>query len=146
MKIDKLLPSLTYPFDQDHFSDLVWGIGIASVVLLVVAVILYNVQTRRLARHPVLINREEWLLWTAITVFGLLIIEDIFHFDFFIVLATLAIGLPTFIWITFWRFPPLIAAYNQQLRRARYFSAARYKHPEATVRARKATRPKRRRR
>ena len=41
---------------------------------------------------------------------------------------TLAIGLPTFVWIAFFRFPPIIEAYNQQLRRARFFSQSRYKH------------------
>lgn len=142
----KLLDALFFPFDQGHFSDLVWPVGIAAVALLIVAVVLYNVQNRRLQRHPPLLNREEWMLWTAICVFGLLAVEDLFHFDFFVVVLTFAIGLPTFVWIAFFKFPPEIEAYNQQLRRARYFSQARYKHPEATVRARKTTRAKRRRR
>ncbi len=151
----KWLDALFWPFSQypdaasgsTGFSDLVWPVGIASVILLIVAVILYNVQTRRLHRHPPLVNREEWLLWTAICVFGLLIVEDLFHFYFITVVLTMIIGFGTFIWIVFFRFPPIIYAYNQQLRRARFFSASKYKHPEATVRtARKGGRPKRRRR
>jgi len=117
-------------------------------VLLIVAVVLYNVQTRRLHRHPPLANREEWLLWTAICVFGLLIIECVFAFYAFFVAATLLVGIPTFIWIVFFRFPPIIEAYNAQLRRARFFSQSRYKAAESTIRTRKAApaRSKRRRR
>ena len=62
-------------------------------MLLIAAVVLYNVQTRRLHRHAVLVNREEWLLWTAICVFGLLLVEAIFQFYFFFVVITLVVGL-----------------------------------------------------
>jgi hypothetical protein len=145
LKLDKLLDSLFHEaFDKANFSDLHSPVLYGSVVLLAIAVILYNVQTRRLHRHPPLVNREEWLLWTAICVFGLLIVESIFHFYLFVVLLTVLIGVPTFVWIVFFRFPPIIEAYNQQLRRARFFSQSRYKHAESTIRARKASRPKRR--
>ena len=135
-------------FNSTNFTDLWWPVLIASLVGLIVAVVLYNLNTRRLHRHPPLVNREEWLLWTAICVFGLLIVECVFAFDFFIVFFTIAIGLPTFVWIAFFRFPPIIEAYNQQLHRARVFSQSRYKHAEATIRTKKAPggRPKRRRR
>jgi hypothetical protein len=61
-------------------------------------------------------------------------------------LLILAIGIPTFIWIVFVRFPPIIEAYNQQLRRARFFSQSRYKHAESTIRTRKAPTARSRRR
>jgi hypothetical protein len=147
LNITKLLEALFHTgFDKDNFQDLWWPILIASAALLVVSVILYNVQTRRLHRHPPLVNREEWLLWTGICVFGLLIVESVFHFYLFFVVLTLAIGLPTFVWIVFRRFPPVIEAYNQQLRRARFFSQSRYKHAEATIRTKKSPRSTRRRR
>jgi hypothetical protein len=143
----KLLDALFHQgFDDANFSDLWKPVLYGSLVLLILAVVLYNVNTRRLHRHPPLVNREEWLLWTAICVFGLLIVESIFSFYLFFVVLTLAIGLPVFIWIAFFRFPPMIEAYNQQLRRARFFSQARYKHAEATIRTKKSSRPKRRRR
>jgi len=149
--LQKLWNALWVPFDKAAgggigFSELPILVGLASLILLVVAVILYNIQTRRLRRHAPLVNREEWLLWTAICVFGLLLVEDVFHFYFITIVLTLAIGLPTFVWIVFFKFPPVIEAYNQQLRRARFFSQSKYKHPEATLRtARKGGRPKRRR-
>jgi signal transduction histidine kinase len=146
LNLDKILKSLTQPFDQTNFTGLFYPFGVAALVLLIAAVLLYNFQTRRLHRHAVLVNREEWLLWTAICVFGLLLVEATFKFLFIFVIITLVLGLATFAWIVFVRFPPMIEIYNQQLRRARFFSQSRYKHPEATVRVRKATRTKRRRR
>jgi hypothetical protein len=147
LNFDKLIDAIFHTgFDKDFFTDLWTPVLIASVALLVGSVIMYNVQTRRLHRHPPLVNREEWLLWTGICVFGLLIVESIFHFYLFIVLLTVAIGLPVFWWIVFRRFPPIIDAYNQQLRRARFFSQSRYKHAEATIRTKKSARPTRRRR
>ena len=47
-------------------------------------------------------------------------------------------GCASFIWLRFVRFPPLIEAYNNQLRRARFYSQQRYKTAEATVRSRKS--------
>ena len=135
-----------HPFDDTNFSDAYWPILWASVILLVVAVVLYNVQTRRLHRHPPLVNREEWLLWTAICVFGIMIVACVFHWYPFTILMTLLVGLPTFVWIVFFRFPPLIEAYNAQLRRARFFSQARYKHADATIQKKKAPASKNRRR
>ena len=78
-------------------------------VLLVGAVVLYNVQVRRLHRHPPLVALQEWLLWTALAVFGLLLVYAIFKFYFIFVLVTVVVGLATFVWIRFVRFPPLIA-------------------------------------
>lgn len=137
MKID-LLDALFRKggFNPGNFSDIFYPISIGAFVLLIAAVVLYNVQTRRLHRHPVFLDLHEWLLWTGICVFGLVLIEAIFSFYFAFVLATIVIGCATFIWIRFVRFPPLIAAYNEQLRRARSFSAQKYAEASATVRSR----------
>jgi hypothetical protein len=131
-------------FSPQNFPDLFYPVAIAALVFLVGAVVLYNVQVRRLHRHPPLVGLQEWLLWTALAVFGLLLIYAIFKFYFIFVLITAVVGLATFVWIRFVRFPPLIAAYNVQVQRARSMTQARYKRPEATIRPRK-TRQRRRR-
>ena len=69
--------------------------------------------TRKLHRHPVLVNLHEWLLWTGICVFGLILVTAIFHFWFLITLGTIIVGCATFIWIRFVRFPPLIVGVQQ---------------------------------
>ena len=63
-----------------------------SAILLGVLTILYNVRTRALHRHPPYLEMWEWLWWTGLITFSLIIIESLFVFDYFIVLATQIIG------------------------------------------------------
>jgi hypothetical protein len=146
--LETLLPRSENEFSPTGFQDVFYPISIASFVLLIVAVVLYNVQVRKLHRHPPLVALQEWLLWTAVCVFGLILIEAIFEFWFVTVVATIVVGLGTFIWIRFFHFPPQIELYNRQLARARATAQTRaankYVDASATVRARKQ--PRRRRR
>ena len=128
------------PFNSINFPDLFWPLTIAAAVLLIGQVILYNVQTRRLRRHEPLVTMQEWLFWTGLITFSMLLVMATFVWYFAFVLLTVILGVATYIWVRFFRFPPLIEAYNDQLRRARFFSQSRYKHPEATIRSRRARR------
>lgn len=129
-------------FSPDNFPDLFYPITVAALVFLVGTVVLYNVQTRRLHRHPPLVNLQEWLFWTGLAVFGLLLVYAIFKFYFVFVLITLIIGIGTMVWIRFVRFPPLIMSYNNILRREQYMSQQRYATAESTIRAKGKSRPK----
>jgi TctA family transporter len=131
---------LLLAFNSANFPDLFWPVVIASIVLLVIQVILYNVRTRQLHRYEPLVALQEWLLWTGIFLFALLLVEAVFVWYFFFVLLTVLIGVSIYLWVRFVRFPPLIQAYNQQLRRARFFSQAKYRHPEATIRTKRRRR------
>lgn len=130
-------------FNQQNFPDIFTLIWVAAVVLLVGQVVLYNVRSGQLHRHEPLRTMQEWLLWTGLIVFGLILVAAVFAFYFFVVVLTLAVGLATYIWIRFFRFPPMIEAYNQQLRRARFYSQARAAQPEATLRSRRSRRRRR---
>jgi hypothetical protein len=129
-------------FSPQNFPDLFYPVSVAALVLLVGAVVLYNVQTRRLHHHPPLVTLQEWLLWTGLAVFGLLLVYAVFQFYFIFVLATVVIGLATFIWIRFFRFPPIIRAYNSALRRERSMSQKRFRDADATIRSRAKARPR----
>jgi hypothetical protein len=123
-------------FSPQNFPDLFYPVSVAAFLLLIGAVVLYNVQTRRLHHHPPLVTLQEWLLWTGLAVFGLLLVYAVFKFYFIFVLVTVVIGLATFIWIRFFRFPPLIRAYNNALRRERSMSQKRFRDPDSTIRTR----------
>jgi hypothetical protein len=111
----------------------------------VAVVILYNVRTRQLRKHPPYLDMYEWLLWTGVIVFSLLLIFAIFVFDFIFVISTIVIGCGVFVWIRFVRFPPMLAAYETKLAKARYFSRMKYAQPEATIRTKSSKRSRRRR-
>ena len=131
-------------FDQSNFPDLYNTIFIASIVMLVVTVIFYNVRTRQLHRHAIYIQMYEWMLWTCVIMYSLIIVYWIFRFDWIIVLSTLVIGLGVLAWIRFVRFPPYFAAYERQLAKARYYSRQRFAHPETTIRTKSSRRRRRR--
>jgi hypothetical protein len=133
-------------FNAFNFPDLFWPTVWASVAGLVIVVILYNVRTRQLHRHRPYLDLYEWLLWTGLITFSLLLVGAIFIFDFILVLATGLIGIGTLVWVRFRRFPPILAAYEQRLARQRYQSRARVADPEATIRRRSKGRQQRRRR
>jgi hypothetical protein len=130
------------PFSD--FPSLYNQLFIASVVLLVATVIFYNVRTRQLHRHAVYLQMYEWLLWTGVVLYSLMIVYWIFRFDMIIVLATLVVGLGAFVYIRFIRFPPYFRAYERQLAKQRYFSRDRFAHPESTIRTKSSRRRRRR--
>ena len=134
---------LWLPFSRELFPDIYDPIWIASLVLLAVLVVLYNVRTRALHRHRLYTDMWEWLLWTGLVTFFLLATGALFRFDFAVVVVIGLAGIGTLVWARFRRYPPLFAAYEQQLARQRYLSRAKAARPEATIRS-KASRRRRR--
>ena len=120
--------------------------GSRPLGLLVVLIVLYIWRTRALHKHPPYTELWEWLWWTGLITFSLILIGSVFVFDFFLILAIEIIGLATLVWIRFRRFPPFLAAYDRQLAKQKYASTKKYTEPEATIRKRGGGRRQRRRR
>ena len=133
-------------FNHRNFPDLFHPTWIASLVLLAILGIAYSVRTRQLRKHPPYLDLWEWLWWTGLITFSLLIIESLFVFDLVLVLVTEVIGIGTLVWIRFRRFPPILAAHEARLARERYYSKQKFADPEATIRRRGSRRQQRRRR
>jgi len=133
-------------FNHRNFPDLFHPTWVSSAVLLVVLAVLYYTRTRALHRHPPYLDMWEWLWWTGLITFSMLIIESLFVFDLILVLLTEVIGIGALIWIRFRRFPPILAAHEARLARERYFSKQKFADPEATIRRRGSRRTQRRRR
>src|SRR3972149_5834381 len=106
-------------FDKRNFPDLFDPTWIASLVLLVVLIVLYNLRTRALHRHRLYTDMWEWLLWTGLITFFLLATGALFLFDFAVELFILVAGLGALGWVRFLRYPPLFAAYEYPLARQR---------------------------
>jgi hypothetical protein len=123
-------------FNSVDFQDIFHPTWIASVVLLAVLAVLYVLRTRALHKHQPYVDLWEWLWWTGLITFSLLIVEALFVFDYFLVLLTQVIGLGTMVWIRFIRFPPILRAHEQRLARERYFTKQKFADPEATIRRR----------
>jgi hypothetical protein len=135
---------LFQPFSQEAFPDLYLPLTVASAIALVATIVFYNIRTRQLHRHSIYLQMYEWLLWTGVIAFGLMLVYFVFKFDWIIVLGTLLTGLGTMIWARFVRFPPYFRAYERQLAKQRYFSRQRFTRPETTIRSRSSRRRRRR--
>ncbi len=145
-----LLPPWEYllePFNPHTFPDLFTPTWVVCLVLLVALIVMYNVRTRTLHRHAPYLDLYEWLLWTGLSVFGLLLTAAVFSFDLIIVLVIGVIGLSTLTWVRFIRFPPILDAYEHKLAKQRYYTKSKYDRAEATIRQKpKPARRSRRRR
>jgi membrane-associated HD superfamily phosphohydrolase len=134
-------------FNKTNFGALWDPTWMVALAILVITVIFYNFQNRRLHAYSVFLDLNEWLMWTSVAISSLLLMYAVFNFDFLFVLPTMLTGAVLFIWIRFIHFPPLIQVYEERLARQRYFQRAKTSHPETTIRSRPATvKPKRRRR
>src|SRR3954471_4702238 len=102
----------------------------ASVVLLVVLIVVYVIRTRALHRHRLYLDMWEWIFWSGLITFFLLIVGAIFQFDFIVVLIIAFTRLAVRAWARFRRYPPLFEAYEHQLARQRYLARARTSRPE----------------
>jgi uncharacterized membrane protein len=136
---------LFLPFTPHNFPDLFTPIWIASLALLVTLVVLYNVRSRALHRHAPYLDLWEWLLWSGLALFGLVLTASVFSFEFIVLLVILAVGLGAMLWIRFLRFPPMLRAYEVRLAKQRYFTKQKFSRPETTIRPKTARRSKRRR-
>jgi hypothetical protein len=125
-------------FDVHRFPDIYTPLWVASLALLGVLVILYNSRTRALHRHPPYLDLWEWLLWTGITLFGLLLVAAVFNFYLIVLLAILVSGLAVMVWVRFIHFPPMFEVYEQKMAKQRYFTRSKFAHPESTIRPKAA--------
>ena len=69
-------------FNSENFPDIFYPTWIAALVLLIVLTVLYNVRTRALHRHAIYLEMWEWLWWTGLITFSLILIESLFVFDY----------------------------------------------------------------
>jgi hypothetical protein len=122
-------------FSKDNFPDLFDPVWMASLVLLGLLIVLYVVRTRALHRHKLYLDMWEWIFWSGLITFFLVVVGAIFQFDFAVVLVILFTGLGVLAYARFRRFPPLFEAYEHQLARQRYLARARSTRPEATIRS-----------
>jgi hypothetical protein len=136
---------LFLPFTPENFPDLFTLTWIAGLALLVLLVVLYNLRTRSLHRHQPYLDMWEWLLWSGLTTFGLVLVGATFKFEFWLVLLFEIVGLAVLAWVRFVKFPPELALYQSRMAKQRYYSRTRFSRPEATIRQRPVRRSRRRR-
>ena len=132
-------------FDPHNFPDLFTPTWVISLILLGLLVVLYNVRTRALHRHAPYLDLWEWLLWSGLALFGLVLTAALFSFELIVLLVIELIGVAVLLWVRFLRFPPILHAYEVRLAKQRYYTKTKFSKPETTIRPKTARRAKRRR-
>ena len=133
---------LTDPFTPTTFPDLFTWMWVAGLLIAFGAIVVYNVAMRRYRRYPEILALHEWVCWPIVTTWGVIPLLAVIGVPLVIQLAIVLTGMGIAAYAAFVRFPPRIAAANEEIRRRRFVPPPRRATPERS----KATAPRRRRR
>ncbi len=111
---------LTDPFTPANFPDLFTLMWVAGLLIALGAILVYNLAQRRYRRYPELLALHEWIFWPIIVTWGVIPLLVVIGVPLVLQLAIVLIGMGLAAHAVFIRFPPRIAAANDEIRRRRY--------------------------
>lgn len=119
--MDVLFNSLT----PENFPDLFTLLWVASIPVIAGSVWIYGRAGRRYRRYPVLLSLHEWIFWPILIPWLLVPLFVVTGVPLLLVLLVVVPGLAVALYATFVRFPPRIAAANEEIRRRRFTPQSR---------------------
>lgn len=111
---------LTDPFNPANFPDLFTLMWVAGLLIALGAVVVYNLAQRRYRRYPELLALHEWIFWPIIVTWGVIPLLVVIGVPLVLQLVIVLAGMGLAAHAVFVRFPPRIAAANDEIRRRRY--------------------------
>ena len=111
---------LTDPFTPETFPDLFTLMWVAGLLIGLGAVVVYNLAQRRYRRYPELLALHEWVFWPIIVTWGIMPLLVVIGVPLVLQLIIGLTGIGLAAHAVFRRFPPRIAAANDEIRRRRY--------------------------
>jgi heme A synthase len=114
--MDALFQSFTPAGFKDLFT-LMWA---GSLLIVVGAVMVYVAAQRRYRRYPAILALHEWVFWSIIVTWGITPLLVVIHVPLLLILLIVVPGMAVAVWASFIKFPPLIAAENDEIRRQRF--------------------------
>lgn len=111
---------LTDPFTSSNYPDLFTLMWVAGLLISLGAIVVYNVAQRRYRRYPELLALHEWIFWPIIVSWLTIPLLVVIGVPLIIQLVIVLTGMGFAAYATFVRFPPRIAAANDEIRRRRY--------------------------
>ena len=121
--MDVLFNSLT----PANFPDLFTLLWLAAIVILIGSVVIYSDAGRRYRRYPVFLSLHEWIFWPIFIPWALVLLFVVTGVPLLLLLLLVVPGLAVALYARFVRFPPLIAASNEEIRRRRFTPPSRPK-------------------
>jgi hypothetical protein len=111
---------LTDPFTPTTFPDLFTWMWIAGLVIATGSIVVYTMAQRRYRRFPVILELHEWVFWPIVIGWGVIPLLAVIGVPLFLLLAIVVPAMGIALYATFVRYPPRIAAANDEIRRRRF--------------------------
>jgi hypothetical protein len=111
---------LTDPFTPATFPDLFTWMWVAGLVIAMGAIVVYTMAQRRYRRYPVILELHEWIFWPIVIGWGVIPLLVVIGVPLILLLAVALPAIAIAAYAAFIRFPPRIAAANDEIRRRRF--------------------------
>jgi hypothetical protein len=111
---------LTDPFTPATFPDLFTLMWVAGLVITVGAIFVYTLAQRRYRRYPEILELHEWIFWPIVIGFGVIPLLVVIGVPLILLLGIALPAMGIAAYAAFVRFPPKIAAANDEIRRRRF--------------------------
>ncbi len=114
------MSDLVSPFTPSTYPNLftlMWGGGL---VIVLGGIAVYTVAQSRYRRYPEILALHEWVFWSIVITWGIVPLLAVIHVPLLLLLLIVVPGMAVAAWATFVKFPPRIAAMNDEIRRQRF--------------------------
>ena len=108
------------PFTPINFGDLFSLMWVGAFVILIGAIVVYNIAQRRYRRYPAILSLHEWIFWALAATWGVVPLLVVVHVPLALLLLVEVPGIVVAAWAAFIKFPPIIEAANVEIRRRRF--------------------------
>lgn len=108
------------PFTPLGFRDLFTLMWAGSLIIVIGAVLVYTTAQRRYRRYPAILALHEWIFWAIVVTWGLVPLLVVIHVPLALLMLIVIPGTAIAAWATFIKFPPVVHAMNDEIRRQRF--------------------------
>ncbi|HEX6138835.1 MAG TPA: hypothetical protein VF013_00035 [Candidatus Limnocylindria bacterium] len=108
------------PFTPISFPDLFTLMWAGSLVIVAGAIAVYSAAQSRYRRYPAILALHEWVFWSIVVTWGITPLLVVIHVPLLLILLLVVPGMAVAVWATYVKFPPIIAAMNDEIRRQRF--------------------------
>ncbi len=103
-----------------NFPNLFTTMWVGALIIVAGTSIVYVMAQRRYRRYPAILSLHEWVFWSLAVPWTLVPLLTVIHVTLILIIALIVPGMAVAVWAAFWKFPPIIAEANDEIRRRRY--------------------------
>jgi hypothetical protein len=108
------------PFTPINFPDLFTLMWAGAILIVIGSIAGYSLAQRRYRRYPAILALHEWVFWSIVVTWGIVPLLVVIHVPLLLILLIVLPGMVMAAWAAFVKFPPAVAAMNDEIRRQRF--------------------------